>query len=130
MENLEQIKLTFHGVDIISVELLTLKKYTKDDKLNLIIEPSVLIKEELSKDFKIIFDVQVSCEECFSIKLLGIGNFEFNREASADEKKIFINVNAAAIVFPYIRSFITTLTSNLGNFGSPLILPTRFFKGE
>jgi len=45
-------------------------------------------------------------------------------------KKVFVNINAPAIMFPYVRAFITTLTTNLGNVTSPLIIPTQFFKGE
>jgi preprotein translocase subunit SecB len=33
-------------------------------------------------------------------------------------------------MFPYVRAFITTLTTNLGNVTNPLIIPTQFFKGE
>jgi preprotein translocase subunit SecB len=45
-------------------------------------------------------------------------------------KKVFVDINAPAIMFPYVRAFITTLTTNLGNVTSPLIIPTQFFKGE
>lgn len=130
MEHLEQNKLFFHGVDIVNVELTSMKKYSKDDKVDILIESSVLIPEGSNLSFKIIFDVKVMCKDCFDIKLVGVGNFRFSREATESEQKSFINVNAAAIVFPYIRSFLTTLTSNLGNFGYPIILPTRIFKGE
>lgn len=33
-------------------------------------------------------------------------------------------------MFPYIRSFITTLTANLGDVTGTLTIPTQFFKGE
>jgi len=33
-------------------------------------------------------------------------------------------------MFPYIRSFISTLTANLGSVVGTLVIPTQFFKGE
>ena len=32
-------------------------------------------------------------------------------------------------MFPYIRSFISTLTANLGNVTGPLTIPIQFFNG-
>ncbi len=33
-------------------------------------------------------------------------------------------------MFPYVRAFVTTLTSNLGNVTGSLTIPTQFFHGE
>ena len=44
-------------------------------------------------------------------------------------KEQLIHTNAPAIVFPYLRSFISMFTSNLGTIPS-LTLPTHFFKGK
>jgi len=33
-------------------------------------------------------------------------------------------------MFPYVRSFITTLTSNLGDVTGSLVIPTQFFQGD
>ena len=45
-------------------------------------------------------------------------------------RSTFINTNAPAIMFPYIRSFISTLTSNVGNVTGTLNIPPQFFKGN
>ncbi len=63
--------------------------------------------------------------------MVGIGNFEFDKNCdNPDLKKAFVNANAPAIMFPYIRSFVTNLTSNLGNVTGPIIIPTQFFQGD
>ncbi len=46
-----------------------------------------------------------------------------------EKKKNFINANAPAIMFPYIRAFVTTLTSNIGLGMAPIVIPPHFFKG-
>lgn len=46
-----------------------------------------------------------------------------------EETKI-VNSNSPAIMFPYVRAFISTLTTNLGNVTGPLLIPTQFFRGE
>jgi hypothetical protein len=33
-------------------------------------------------------------------------------------------------MFPYVRSFISTFTGNLGAVMNRILLPTRFFKGD
>ena len=76
-------------------------------------------------------EISIHCESFFNLNILAIGNFEFDKEFDDKElKKNFVNTNAPAIMFPYVRSFVTSLTSNLGNVTGPLILPTQFFQGD
>jgi preprotein translocase subunit SecB len=75
-------------------------------------------------------DVSLKCKEHFDLTLVAFGHFELDVEIEEPQKKVFVNLNAPAIMFPYVRSFITTLTSNLGTITVPIILPTQFFHGE
>ncbi|GBD88123.1 hypothetical protein BMS3Abin03_02057 [bacterium BMS3Abin03] len=75
--------------------------------------------------------VELNADEYFNLQLLAIGNFEISGEKITKKiRKDFINANAPAIMFPYIRSFITAFTSNLGNVTGSIVIPTKFFKGE
>lgn len=49
-----------------------------------------------------------------------VGNFEINKDT--EDLQSFIEINAPAILFPYIRAHITTITSLSGI--KPVILPT------
>jgi preprotein translocase subunit SecB len=61
-----------------------------------------------------------------NIKLSASALFESKNEITEEFKNShFIKTNSPAIAFPYLRSFITTLTSNTG-FGQ-VILPTMNF---
>lgn len=80
--------------------------------------------------FKIIMDVELRDEQHFELYIRAAGNFEVDRETDGELRKKFINANAPAIMFPYLRSFIATLTANMGDVTGPLVIPTQFFQGE
>ena len=56
-----------------------------------------------------------------NIKIETIGLFEFDSDIE-NYKNVFFSQNAPAILFPYVRAYISTLTSLAGI--PPVILPT------
>jgi preprotein translocase subunit SecB len=131
MEVTHQPKLRFQGVDFIHIKFSTERQYDGSNSIDLNIEPKVFYPEDSNLIFKIFMDVSVHCEGFFNLNLVGIGTFEFDKEFEDDKlKKTFVNANAPAIMFPYVRSFVTTLTTNLGNVTGPLVIPTQFFQGD
>lgn len=56
----------------------------------------------------------------FSFSISATGHFQIDTE-NPDEVKAFLNVNAVAILFPYVRALVTTYTANANV--RPLILP-------
>lgn len=126
----DQPKLHFTGVDIVNLNFHTEKPLEQNVKLDLDVQPKVFYPEEDNTVFKIIIELKLGAEKYFSLNLVAIGTFKYDKELDGDLKKQIVNVNAPAIVFPYIRSFISTLTSNLGNVTGSIILPTQFFDGE
>ncbi|MFW6224978.1 MAG: hypothetical protein ACOC4B_01795 [Bacteroidota bacterium] len=126
-----QPKLRFLGVDFVNINFRTEQQYDGESGINLNVEPKVFYPEDDQLHFKIFMEVSLDCESFFSLKLIGIGNFQFDKDFDDEElKKAFVNANAPAIMFPYVRSFITTLSSNLGSVTGPLIIPTQLFMGE
>ena len=131
MEVSAQPKLIFHGVDFVNIKLDTSQQYDNQAEIDLNIEPKVFYPENKSNFFKIFMEVSILCEGFFKIVLVGIGNFEFDKEFENIElKKTFVNINAPAIMFPYVRSFIAILSSSLGNVTGTLTIPTQFFQGD
>jgi len=131
MEVANQPKLMFHGVDFVNIKFDTYKQYDNNTGIDLNIEPKVFYPEKESTFFRIFMEISIHCDNFFDLNLVAVGNFEFDNEFNNQElKKTFVNTNAPAIMFPYVRSFITTLTSNLGNVTGPLVLPTQFFQGN
>lgn len=139
MEINEQISLLFRGVDFPSINLSSFKPFAEsdDNKVVIKIDPRAFIPSESSNTFKIVMEIHLSSEEHFTLSITAVGTFELKKEESSvskeiteAERKTLINANSTAIMFPYVRSFIATLTSNLGKVTTPIILPVRFFKGD
>lgn len=130
MEIKNQPKLRFDGVDFVEVFFQSKSFYKGEKNIDIHIEPKLGIHKENSNNFQIIMNVGLSCKDVFELKLVGIGYFLLEGE-NLDEKmrSSFLNVNAPAIMFPYIRSFISTFTGNLGNITGALMIPPQFFKG-
>ncbi|MCH8494499.1 MAG: protein-export chaperone SecB [Balneolales bacterium] len=125
----EQPKLKFLGVDIIKLTFETEKPLVPETKFDLNIKPKVFYPKDNIRVFKIIFELGIKADNFFSLDLIALGSFEFDRDVNDEERKKLANINAPAIVFPYIRSFVSTLTSNLGNITGNIVLPTQFFDG-
>lgn len=89
--------------------------------LSLDFEPSGLLDKNNSK-FQLILKVVIGDEsKDLKIEVEAIGNFGYN---NLDEESLqnFLFLNAPAILFPYIRAYISTLTSLSGI--NPVVLPT------
>ncbi len=56
------------------------------------------------------------------INIEALGFFEFEKELGEEERARFFRINAPAIIFPYIRAYVSSITSLSGI--KPLILPT------
>jgi len=79
-----------------------------------------------TKKFNLYLEVQISnSEKTFLINIIAVGFFEYSIESGDDKLKNYFYVNAPAILFPYIRAYISTLT-NLSGY-SPVNLPTINF---
>ncbi|MCZ2397308.1 MAG: protein-export chaperone SecB [Chitinophagales bacterium] len=128
----DQIKLKFYGVDFPIVNFNSLKPFQKGDKrkISINISPKIFYPKDKPDSFKIIQEVSLSSENFFELFVLAVGSFEIKSTAKEKDRKNFINLNAPAIMFPYIRAFISNLTSNLGNVTGALTIPPQFFKGD
>ena len=72
------------------------------------LEMSVTIKEKTDK---------------FNIQITAVGYFEFDEGANIEAyKSKYFTTNAPAILYPYIRAYVSTLTSQAGVFN--VLLPT------
>lgn len=125
----KQENLRFDGVKFYSVHFDILGKPKENVDINLDITPKVLFHSDTK--FDIIYDVDLTIPDVFKLNLRSVGYFELSQEIleNPNIKEQLINTNAPAIVFPYIRSFISMFTANLGTIPS-LTIPTQFFKGK
>lgn len=125
----KQDNLRFDGVKFFSVHFDILGSPKDNVDINLDINPKILYHSDTK--FDILYDVDLNIPEVFKLNLRSVGYFELSQEVleNPNIKDQLVNTNAPAIVFPYIRSFISMFTANLGTIPS-LTIPTHFFKGK
>ena len=102
---------------------IQIEKKTKKNSFNL--SMGHFFSEENSKEFGIGFRINIKDEE-FNILMEMV--FLFVLDEDVDEKfkqSDFLTINAPAIAFPYVRSYISNLTLQSGF--SPIILPSVNF---
>ena len=77
--------------------------------------------------FIVKFDVKIESERGYELKLLYVAEFQVDSEITDDFKEShFPKVNAPAIAYPYLRSYVSFVILNSGY--EPLILPTINFQ--
>jgi preprotein translocase subunit SecB len=124
-----QPRLNFKGVEIHFVKVNVYNKYV-DTELTHTIIPKIILDGEKSDNFKILMDVNLEAENSFKIEVALTGTFILNLDSDDGLKKIFMHQNAPAILFPYVRSFISTITANLGSKIGTIIIPPQAFMGD
>lgn len=86
---------------------------------------SPAFSEGSKNEFIVVFNIQLSTLE-FNLDIEYLARFETDEEI--DESFVdsnFVNINAPAIAYPFLRAFISSITVNAGF--KPVILPTLNF---
>lgn len=117
---MNQIKITSFRADYIN---LTRKSVDKDD-FELGFHCGLL--EENPMSFIIKFKVLISSSLGYELSVEYIAFFETDEAVTEEFKNSnFVTINAPAIAYPFLRSFISTLTLNAGY--NPVLIPTINF---
>lgn len=118
----EQIsKFRFQNFNILYSSIEIKDENTTDKKLGIELNQEGKVYE--NNLYESVLDVYVFNEtKSLEIKAKLKGVFEFDNDLEEKAKNSFFNVNAPAILFPYLRAYITSLTALSGI--SPIILPT------
>ena len=78
--------------------------------------------------FRLILEVNIKDKnESLLINVICNGYFEFDKDLPEEEMSIFFNTSAPAILFPYLRAYVSTLTALAGI--PPVTLPTVNLSG-
>ena len=109
---------------------LNYKVATFDKEVTHELDTSLVIGNMFSdykRDFAIVFDFTLqNNSEKFKLELKAIAHFSTQSDIDEDFKNsAFVNINAPAIAFPYVRTFISNLTLNSGY--DPIVLPAFNF---
>jgi preprotein translocase subunit SecB len=130
MEIKQQKNLSFNGVDIFQVSYISKQPYNGTASVNLELNPKVFYPDGKPNEFSIIIEASINCPDYYEITFAASGRFTIDPSLTDPVRKSFINNNAPAILFPYIRAFVSTFTSNLGSSVGAVLIPPHFFKGD
>ncbi len=124
----QQIALQFHGVDFPVVNFQSKKPYDRKGEIKTGIEPKVMFLEEGEGRFQVVMNVSLVAEDFFELKVQAVGKFVLPVENPSDAVKGEVAKSASNTMFPFVRSFVNTLSTNMGTpTNGPLILPPQFF---
>lgn len=124
-----QHKIKFLGYQIYGLTFNANENYTAqgDDSLNLDISVNSTVNEVTNKGFFVNIQIKLITENK-SLELILNSKSTFETESEIDKDYLespMVNVNAPAIVFPFLRAFINTISTNAGY--NPIILPAINF---
>jgi len=107
-----------------------INKSASKEKLNIAIDVRLGFNDEKQKNYSVIFDIKINDDpNNLSLIIKCIALFETKIPITNEFKEsTFIKINSPAIAFPFLRSFINTLTTNAGI--NPIILPAFNFSSE
>ncbi len=129
MTNSIQRRIRFLGYKIYSLTVTfpEFGEVTSADSFSLEISMNVSIDQETKRGFSLYMGVKLSSQDKgFTLELNSHSKFETESEIEEDYLNDgMVTVNAPAIVFPFIRAFINTVSTNAGY--NPIILPAINF---
>jgi preprotein translocase subunit SecB len=121
MENAPIASFNFEGFKIIK-SYFEINDSDNNQTFSINFNPKGVINKESLK-FEMELGVIINeNDNKFRAEIIVIGHFKFGADLGEDMLDNFFYKNAPAILFPYIRAYITTLTSLSGI--NPVILPT------
>lgn len=126
-------KISFKGFKCIEFIFNASDEYVNGklpNDINLNIDKKVKKSSSSDNDFELNLILELSSnDDNTNIKCVFIGYFSSDGEITKSFLETsFASVNAPAILFPFIRSYVSTVTINAGL--NPIILPTINFSGR
>ena len=119
---MEHSKSQFKGYTITRSLIECPKRGELPKELSIAFSPKGVIDKEKGR-FQLSLGVEIEAENgSFHIEIDATADYSFKKKTTLDELDTFFYVNAPALLFPYIRAYISTLT-NLSGF-PPVNLPT------
>ncbi len=117
----EVSKFQFKGYRI-TKSLIELQENSNFDDLKIGFKASGIVKTE-AQQFLLYLSVNIANEiKDLKIEIEAIGNFKFEKIEKIEDISSYFYVNSSALLFPYIRAYISTLTNLSGN--RSVTLPT------
>lgn len=120
-EQSKTAKFQFRNYKILK-SFFEIKNETHSNTINLNFDPKGVISKENSC-FKLELGVKIDdANKSFHIEVIIVADFYFDSDINQENLNKYFFVNAPALLFPYVRAYISTLTTLSGI--NPINLPT------
>lgn len=109
---------------LIKESSLLVKDFVSSDEISLNIELNATVPssgEDVMPQLEIVLDAKDK-DEKFSVRMKIVGFFEADRIVEQLQLNRFMAFNAPAILFPYVRAFLSSISAQAGM--QPVIIPT------
>lgn len=111
----------FKFTDLLFTESsIKLEKDTKGSSIDIRFDPKGTISEK-NKTFEINLGVKLESEDGLKVSVRMLGFFEFKNVVKLEQLNNYFYVNGPAILFPYLRSYLSALTALSGT--ATIIIP-------
>lgn len=128
MESKNQSNLSFHNVDIVESRLQVKRRYNFEQSVQME-TTAELIRPNQVGHFEILMTIHLKVESYFELMVKGIGYFSIDPAITGKDYTDLVHGNATAIMFPYLRAFVSVLSANCGQVLPTLVVPPQFFQG-
>lgn len=126
----QQINFQFFGVDFPVVNFQSQKPFDRKGEIQSDLKPRVMFSDDDSGRFQVVMDVHLKVPDHFELTVRGIGKFALPQDLELNDGiRGAVSQSASNMMFPFVRSFVNTFTTNLGSPTGALMLPPQFFGG-
>lgn len=108
---------------------INMGQFSETLPLDLSFSPSgVYDKTARSYNLRFVFNAKQGEEEATIVKIVCEASFEFKEAINLEEIPDYFYPNCLAIVFPYVRAFVSSVTLQ-ANMTTPILIPTLNLTG-
>lgn len=119
-DKMDKDKVIFNGYEIQNFTLNKENNIPKDKKGNLTIRKKIMENPKKENEYCLIMNLEMYTENS-KIDITINGYFDISKKMEDDVKDYFLQISAPAIVYPYIRTFISNVTAF--DIGETVVLP-------
>lgn len=123
-----QYAISLKNVKIVNVNYATNDHLSRDvsGELKVNLQYRLSFNEKDAHNYIVEFFIEIEKADKLQLSLKAVALFATQESINKDFKQSsFANLNSPAIAFPYVRSFVTTFSTNAGL--DPIILPSFNF---
>lgn len=125
MKEAQKSGFSFSGYKILNSQIYTQHIEDFSTDLNISFNPSGKLNMQ-SKKFELTVETSINnADNSLTVNVLIVGFFEYSIDSDDSKLETYFYTNAPAIIFPYIRAYISALTALSGY--TPIHLPTINF---